>query len=93
LLAVEASFAAGAFAPIRYAMLWSGVVAFTFAYIDSIFLAAQSERSSDKSLYIPVAGPWIALGRRDCTSPRCTNEALAVTHRRRSVPPATVSAR
>jgi hypothetical protein len=65
--------------PPNYPMFWSGVVAFTFAYNDSIFVAIQSDRSSDKRLLLPVVGPWLALGQRNCSSEPCKNPGLSAT--------------
>ena len=65
--------------PPNYPMFWSGVIAFSFAYNDSIFVAIQSDRSSDKRLFIPVVGPWLALGQRDCSSEPCKNPGLGAT--------------
>lgn len=43
------------------AMMASGVVTFGLAYIPSVVVAATSDRTPDHRLYIPFAGPWMAL--------------------------------
>ena len=48
-------------------MMVSGLVTFSAVYIPSIIVAATSDRSADQRLYIPFAGPWMALPNRgDC---------------------------
>jgi hypothetical protein len=45
-------------------LLHSGMFALGLPYVASVIVAATSDRSEDKNLYIPVAGPWIDLGNR-----------------------------
>jgi hypothetical protein len=46
------------------ALLWSGIVTLGVPYTASVFVAAESSRSGDKALYIPIAGPWVDLVQR-----------------------------
>jgi hypothetical protein len=46
------------------ALLWGGVVTLGVPYTASVIVAAESSRSGDKSLYIPIAGPWVDLVQR-----------------------------
>jgi hypothetical protein len=45
-------------------LLHSGVFALGVPYVASVIVAASSDRSEDKSLYIPVAGPWMDFANR-----------------------------
>ena len=60
------------------AMLHTGIWTLGLAYVPAVIVATQSERSADKNLYIPVAGPWMDLATRGtCPSNRtCNNETL-----------------
>lgn len=60
-------------------MLYTGGIAFLGAYSGSIVGAALSDRPADDHLFIPVVGPWAALGDRDCDVRPCDNEALSKT--------------
>lgn len=57
-------------------LIGSGMVMFGASYIPSVIVAAESSRPGDTSLYIPVAGPWMNLSRRDeqCPGGRCAND-------------------
>jgi hypothetical protein len=44
-------------------LLTTGAVVFAGAYVPSVIGAAVSERPGDQKLYIPIAGPWLALVR------------------------------
>jgi hypothetical protein len=48
------------------ALLGTGAVAFTVAYVPSVIVAAASDHNGDNHLYIPVVGPWLDLGNRGC---------------------------
>jgi hypothetical protein len=63
--------------PNRYVMS-AGIGMFALSYVPGIFVAIQSDRDSDKRLYIPVVGPWLSLGQRDCDAQPCTNNWLSV---------------
>jgi hypothetical protein len=55
----------------------TGGTAFLAGYVPSFIVAATSNRSGDKSLYVPVAGPWIDLfSRGGCGEISCGTEAL-----------------
>jgi hypothetical protein len=57
-------------------LLATGLVLFGGSYIPAIAVGAESNRPSDNpNLYIPVVGPWLDLGQRDCSVGRpCVNE-------------------
>jgi hypothetical protein len=55
-------------------MLHSGIVTLGISYVPAVVVAASSDRSADKRLYLPLAGPWLDLGQRDC--PACSHETL-----------------
>ncbi|MET0594228.1 MAG: hypothetical protein ABW133_16115 [Polyangiaceae bacterium] len=45
-------------------LLHSGIFALGVPYVASVIVAASSDRSEDKHLYIPVAGPWMDYANR-----------------------------
>ena len=45
-------------------LLHSGILALGVPYVASVVVAATSDRTEDKHLYIPVAGPWMDLANR-----------------------------
>ena len=45
-------------------LLHSGIFALGVPYVASVIVAASSDRSEDKHLYIPVAGPWLDFANR-----------------------------
>lgn len=47
-------------------LLSTGIGVFVVSYGASAVAAAVSDREADKNLFIPVVGPWIDLGNRDC---------------------------
>jgi hypothetical protein len=53
-------------------LLHSGVVTLALAYVPAFVVATESSLEADQALYVPVAGPWIDLANRDCST--CTNE-------------------
>jgi hypothetical protein len=57
-------------------LLTTGMILFGGSYIPSVVVGAESSRPSDNpALFIPVAGPWIDLGERDCGGAHpCANE-------------------
>jgi hypothetical protein len=60
------------------ALLTSGAVMFGVPYISSVLVAASTNTSANHFLYIPVAGPWLSLGAKTCSSSDpCTAEGLA----------------
>jgi hypothetical protein len=60
------------------AMLGSGLFAFGLPYLASVIVAAESDRSADKNLYVPVVGPWVDFANRgSCgglAQPSCDGE-------------------
>jgi hypothetical protein len=46
------------------------------SYVPSAIVGAVSDRDEDRYLFIPAVGPWVDLGRRDCTARPCTNDGL-----------------
>jgi len=59
-------------------LLQSGIFALGVPYVASIIVAASSDRSEDKHLYIPVAGPWLDFANRGpcghALEPSCDTE-------------------
>jgi hypothetical protein len=45
-------------------LLATGAAGLAFAYAGSLWVGATSTRTSDRSLVVPFAGPWLALGTR-----------------------------
>ena len=43
------------------AMLTSGIVTFGVTYAAAAIVAGESNRSADKNMFVPVAGPWMAM--------------------------------
>jgi hypothetical protein len=62
--------------PNRY-LLASGMAVFGISYGTSVIVGLMSGRGSDDNLYIPVVGPWIALGARDCDRDPCEAKGLS----------------
>jgi hypothetical protein len=65
-------------------LLGFGLTLWGASYAPSVAVAAASGNSADRSLYVPVVGPWIDLASRSpCTGNGCssesTNRALLVT--------------
>lgn len=63
------------------ALLHSGVVTLSLAYVPSVIVAVESPLAIDNQLFIPVAGPWIDYAKRDCSSCRheTFNKVMLVT--------------
>jgi hypothetical protein len=59
-------------------LLHSGIWIFVLSYVPAVIVAAESSRSGDKNLYIPVAGPWMDLATRGACAPNvaCNNETV-----------------
>jgi hypothetical protein len=55
-------------------LLVGGAIVFAMAYGPMAYVASQSTGSWDKSLFIPVAGPWLDLANR----PTCVAPAVPV---------------
>lgn len=58
-------------------MMKTGVGIFVVSYGSSVVAAAVSPRDEDKNLFIPVVGPWLDLGDRDCATRSCGNDDVA----------------
>lgn len=59
-------------------LLSTGAGIFVLSYGSSVVAGAISDRDEDKRLFIPVVGPWLDLGQRDCTARGCgSNEDVA----------------
>ena len=46
-------------------LLGTGVTTLVFAYGISAYVGATTERSSERWLVVPLAGPWVALAQRE----------------------------
>ena len=57
------------------ALITSGAVMFGIPYTTSFVVAASSNRTSDRHLFLPLVGPWIDLASRgQCVGPSCDGE-------------------
>lgn len=57
--------------------LSSGVITLGLTYGAAAIVAAESPQTADHHMFIPVVGPWLALGRPGCggpTGPSCATE-------------------
>lgn len=61
--------------PNRPLLVGSGTL-LVASYVPTAVIGGVSDRSEDRYLFIPVAGPWVDLTQRDCTARPCTNEDL-----------------
>lgn len=61
--------------PNRPLLVGSGMLGLA-AYVPSAVAGGISDRSEDRYLFIPVAGPWIDLAQRDCNARPCGDEDL-----------------
>jgi hypothetical protein len=58
-------------------LLGSGVFTLGAAYVPSLVVASESDRSADNHLYAPVVGPWFDLAARGhCSSGDCSGETV-----------------
>src|SRR5262245_49526236 len=48
-------------------LLGSGVGTLVLGYAPSVVVGIVSDHKGDDNLFIPVAGPWIDLGKRNCS--------------------------
>jgi hypothetical protein len=62
-------------------LLKSGVWSLGLSYVPALVVAIESPLPEDRYLYAPVAGPWLDLAHRDCTTCRheTMNKVLLVT--------------
>lgn len=44
------------------------------AYVTSVLVGAANNNDADRKLYIPVVGPWLDLGDRQCDTRECKGE-------------------
>jgi hypothetical protein len=77
--ALEAQFERGMSPSPRDVAALSGFALFGVAYSNSVLVALLSDRASDRKLYIPVVGPWLDLGERDCAAQPCSLPWLSGT--------------
>jgi hypothetical protein len=56
-----------------------GAAVFAASYVPVIVVGASSAQNADRSLFVPLAGPWIDLGQRPSCAPAivCTSETSA----------------
>jgi hypothetical protein len=59
------------------ALIGAGLTMFGASYIPSMIVAMSSDLPTDKTLFVPVVGPWINLAQRDndCPYGRCQRDA------------------
>ncbi len=58
-------------------LLTTGLTTFGLSYAPALVIGAMSSQSSDRNLYIPVAGPWLDMANRPACGgrgPSCTSE-------------------
>jgi hypothetical protein len=55
-------------------LLRSGAWTLGLSYVPALIVAIESDLPADKYLYAPVAGPWLDLSKRDCST--CKHETL-----------------
>ena len=53
----------------------SGLTLFGFAYVPVVVVGATSGLNADRTLFVPIAGPWIDLAQRPSCSPASTCNA------------------
>jgi hypothetical protein len=53
-------------------LLWTGLSVFTVTYAGSAVAGGiAGDRVPDKNLFVPLVGPWLDLGQRDCDFRPC----------------------
>jgi hypothetical protein len=55
-------------------LLRSGAWTLGIGYVPALVVAIESPLPADRYLYVPVAGPWLDIAKRDCDD--CRNEGL-----------------
>lgn len=55
-------------------LLRTGVWTLGLSYVPALVVAIESPLPADRFLYVPVAGPWLDLSQRDCST--CEHETL-----------------
>lgn len=60
-------------------LLWTGVTVFAVTYTGSVVAGGVAgDRVEDKNLFIPVVGPWLDLGQRNCEFRGCNDDEEVV---------------
>jgi hypothetical protein len=59
------------------ALLFGGGALFLGAYGTSAAVGLANERPADERLVVPVVGPWLDLGARQCDRTACVHEGLS----------------
>lgn len=60
-------------------LLWGGVTVFAVTYTGSVVAGGVAgDRVEDKNLFIPVVGPWLDLGQRNCEFRGCNDDEEVV---------------
>jgi hypothetical protein len=63
--------------PINRPLMVSGLVLLGGGYAAAAVVAGTSQRPEEKNnLFIPVAGPWMAMAERDCNAHPCGQQTL-----------------
>ena len=55
-------------------LLKSGAWTLGLSYVPALIVGIESDLPEDRYLFVPVAGPWVDLAKRDC--PTCEHETL-----------------
>jgi hypothetical protein len=64
------------------AMLWSGAVTLGVTYGAGVVVAATSTLPADHNMFVPIAGPWMALANRGgCGGPSGPSCDMATTYK------------
>jgi hypothetical protein len=60
-------------------LLYTGLVLFSVTYTGSVVAGgAAGDRVEDKNLFIPLVGPWLDVGQRNCEVRRCDDAQEAI---------------
>lgn len=60
-------------------LFWTGLITFSVTYTGSVVAGgAAGDRVEDKNLFIPLVGPWLDLGQRNCEFRRCDDGQEAI---------------
>jgi len=57
-------------------LLRSGIFTLSAAYVPSLVVAIESDRSADHQLYAPIVGPWFDLAARGHCQGDCSGETV-----------------
>jgi hypothetical protein len=61
-------------------LLWTSGITFGAAYLPAVVVAITSSNDADRYLYIPLAGPWLDLAKRQCVEPAAVHCPDATLH-------------